>query len=127
MVCLYCGGKTEIYNSRSQRASNSTWRRRRCLACGATFSSIESLAYGSSLALQNGTSHIVPFKRDVLFLSLYEACRHRKHPIADATALAGTVVGKLLKKQTKGLLTREEIIKTASTALKQFDHAAYVQ
>lgn len=127
MVCIYCRSKTEVTNSRLQKKTNAIWRRRRCTVCQAIFTSTEHIAYESSLAIGYGTSHIAPFQRDILFLSIYDACRHRKHATSDAAALTETVIGKLLQLGTKdGVVPRNVLVSTAEETLKRFDTAASV-
>lgn len=126
MVCIYCGWQTRVINSRLQKRRNAIWRRRRCEHCGAVFSSLEHAALESNLAASDGQSHIVPFQRDALFLSLYEACRHRQSAVSDAAALTDTVLAKLIPSQVvRGSIDRKVIALTASAVLKQFDAAAY--
>jgi len=128
MVCIYCGGATQVANSRLQKKSNNIWRRRRCLTCSAIFTSQERASYSQSLALQTGTSHIVPFERDLLFLSVHDACRHRPHPAADAAALTETAIAALLRNSvSQGLIKRDDVVITTSTVLKRFDTIACVQ
>ena len=127
MVCIYCGNKAEVTNSRLQRKSNAVWRRRRCTVCHAVFTSTERIAYESSLAVGYGTSHITPFARDLLFLSIYDACKHRKTGVADASAITETVLGKLLQLNTQdGVIPRDALVTIVSETLKRFDTAASV-
>lgn len=127
MVCIYCGSKTETINSRLQKRRNSVWRRRRCRACGAVFTSIEQVAYGSSLAFEDRASHITAFQREALFLSLYEACRHRPHAIAEAGDLTDTVIRKLLNGYVhNGVIRRADLLTVVSETLGAFDSAAQV-
>jgi len=126
MVCIYCGKQTRITNSRPQKRQSATWRRHHCTACGAIFTSLERVDYSSSLSFKDGESHIIPFDRDNLYLSLYESCRHRPSAIPDATALTDTVIAKLLaRNQTPaGLVTRNELVAVVVTALQRFDRVA---
>jgi transcriptional regulator NrdR family protein len=127
MVCIYCSADTQVVNSRLQKKSNSTWRRRRCRSCGAVFTSQERAAYDQSLAVQKSTSHITSFVRDLLFLSIYDACRHRVDATRDATALTETILGMLLREYANaGLIKRDDIVATASTVLRRFDPVACV-
>lgn len=128
MVCVYCGKATQVVNSRLQKKGNSIWRRRRCRTCGAIFTSQERAAYNQSLAIQKDVSHIIPFERDFLFLSIYDACRHRAQSAADAAALTETVITTLLRSYAEqGLIRRDDVVLTASTVLKRFDTVACVQ
>ena len=128
MVCIYCGSKTQVVNSRLQRRANKVWRRRHCDACGATYSSLEQVDYQSTIMVRCSESHIVPFSRDQLFLSVYDACRHRKSAITDASALTHTVLAMLLPSMqaNAGLLLRNQIVEATAVVLKRFDSAAHV-
>ena len=127
MVCIYCDSRTHVVNSRPKKRSNSIWRRRVCVICEAVFTSSEQVAYDSLLVVQSTASHIVPFQRDLLFLSIYDACRHRKTATADATALTDTVLGTLLSLgKNQGILKRNDIVQTANRVLGNFDKAACV-
>jgi len=127
MVCIYCSGSTDITNSRLQKRRNSVWRRRRCQSCGAAFTSIEQASYDLSLSFKDGTSHIVPFQRDTLFLSLYDACKHRQRAAAEAGDLTDTVIHKLLNGNVHdGQVTRTDLIRLVSETLSAFDSAAHV-
>ena len=128
MVCVYCGNKTAVINSRLQKQINNVWRRRQCATCRAVFSTLEHVVYENTLAVQDSMSHIMPFQREMLFLSIYDSCKHRPNAISDATALTDTVLSKLteFKENHKGLLSRDKLVQTTSDILKQFDNAAYV-
>lgn len=125
MVCVYCGSKTETINSRLQKRRNSVWRRRRCQTCGAVFTSIEQVAYDLSLAFEDSNRRITAFQREALFLSLYEACRHRPHAIAEAADLTDTVIRRLLNGYVHdGAIRRADLLAVASETLGAFDNAA---
>lgn len=126
MVCIYCGSSTRVANSRLQKKINRVWRRRACEKCAAVFSSLEQVVYDSSIAVKTTMSHIVPFNRDLLYLSIYDACRHRKLAVTDATALTDTILSKLPSRAQQGLITRDDIVKLAQETLAHFDQAAAV-
>lgn len=126
MVCIYCGSETLVTNSRLQRRTNRTWRRRRCQKCGAIFSSLEQVVYEGSIAVQNSMSHIVPFSRDQLYVSIYEACKHRASAVTDASALSDTILGKLVPSHLNGLVQRDDIVHITEQVLRRFDTAAAV-
>lgn len=125
MVCIYCGNDTRVTNSRPQKRRNSVWRRRECLHCNAIFTSIEQVDCETSLAFENATSHIAPFSRDQLFISIYEACRHREHAVLDASNLTDTILNTVLKQAVKnGVVTRTNLARIALETLQRFDEAA---
>jgi transcriptional repressor NrdR len=126
MVCVQCGYKTGVVNSRHQRRGNSVWRRRHCPACGALFTTEERADYGAIWGVRNPKGRLEPFSRDKLLLSLREAVRHRPTALRDAAALADTVINKLGTQVGDGVLESRAIARTAQVALNRFDHAASV-
>jgi len=127
MICIYCGGKTRVANSRLQKRSNQTWRRRNCKACQGVFTTVEATDLLSSLLYEKGKTHIQPFSRDKLFISIYEACKHRKDAADAATALTTTIIGKLLPQIKNAALQRNDITSVTSEVLNRFDKVAGVQ
>lgn len=123
MVCIYCGHDTEVYNSRVKTRNPSVWRRRRCTACVAQFTTIELPDYQTALVVEGVGGKLYPFNRDKLYLSLYKALEYRQDAVDSATELTETVIGKLLrnKKAPDGLLKMTDIAGTAYTVLKRFD------
>lgn len=123
MECMYCSKKMATTNSRAQKKTNSVWRRKYCPHCHATFTSIESLDLTKSIRVASG-KRLEPFSRDKLFISLYEACKHRKDATEAATGLTDTVISRLLPSITNATVNRADIITTAQKALAHFDKAA---
>jgi len=126
MVCIQCGQKTQIINSRPQVRTNQVWRRRKCLSCLSVFSTNELADYSALWAVKTLKSGISPFSRDKLFLSLLRSCGHRTSSINDAAALTDTVIKKLLNQAKGGSLEAHQISQTAQVALNRFDRAASV-
>ncbi len=127
MVCIYCGNKTEVTNSRAKARNPSVWRRRACKRCGAQFTTLELPSYGTALTVQGqDKKHLYPFSRDKLFLSLYQALGHRKAALDDATALTSTVVGHLFQNKMfkNGVLGSKDLSLTVYQVLKRFDPLA---
>ncbi len=124
MVCIYCGSKTRVTNSRAQKRSNGIWRRRQCLGCKAVFTSVEQADLGKSMVVTYPSGAFSAFQRDRLLLDIHEAVRHRKTAQIDATALTDTVVGQVLSVSTHGSIERSQIIAIARQVLAAFDHAA---
>lgn len=127
MVCIYCGGKTQITNSRPQKRLNRTWRRRECLNCHAVFTTEEAADYSSSLVVRHPHAPVQPFSRDKLFASLLKSLGHRQSAVDDAGALCATIVVKLLQNTPEAALSPTDIIKTTHETLLHFDTAAAVQ
>lgn len=127
MVCIYCGQQTEVYNSRERARNPSVWRRRRCKACVAQFSTIELPDYSTSLAVEGLRGKLYPFSRDKLFVSLHKALSHRQDALDSATGLTETVIGYLLrhkKSSAAGVIDMRDIAQAAHTALKRYDPLA---
>ncbi len=127
MVCIYCGGKTQVTNSRPQKRLNQTWRRRECYQCHAVFTTEESAQLATSLVVKHPNGPISPFSRDKLFASLLKALGHRTSAVDDASALTATVTAKLLQAATGAAVSPSDIIVVATDTLQHFDSAAAVQ
>lgn len=126
MICIYCGGETEVYNSRARARMPSIWRRRRCKTCVAQFSTVELPDYPTGLAVEGLRGKLYPFSRDKLFLSLYKALGHRQDALDSATALTDTVIGQILKakRQQPSIISIKDIAWAAHRALKRYDPLA---
>ena len=124
MVCIYCGGETQVINSRHQKRLNQVWRRRQCLNCAAVFSTEEVAQYAAAWMVLDRAGHIRPFQRDKLFVSIYNSCQHRRSALGDATALTDTVIQKLVAQDRDGLITGSLLLQTVQVALNRFDMAA---
>lgn len=126
MVCIYCSQDTQVINSRLQKRSNQVWRRRKCLKCGAVFSTHEHAVYEAAWRVKGPQGALVPFMREKLFLSLYKSCEHRKTATDDAAALTDTVISGLAKQARVGIIESGSIAHEAITTLKRFDTPAAV-
>jgi len=129
MVCIYCSSDLSVSNSRPQKSYNQIWRRRPCKACGAIFTSIESIDLSKSLivlkSLQNAPrAELQAFERDKLFISLYESLRHRATAASDARGLCDTIIAHIIKKAADGKIDSRTIIGLALNTLHNFDAAA---
>ena len=126
MVCVHCGAKTHVSNSRLQQRSNRVWRRRQCLNCGAIFTTVEAAQYDAAWTVQTGKGGLKPFSRDKLLLSLYKSCSHRPDALEDAADLADTIIKRLSGLAENGRLASSSISQVAQVALSRFDKAASV-
>ncbi len=127
MVCLYCGNSTQVTNSRPQKRTNTTWRRRQCTACHKIVTTEEAALLSSVIAVERLNGQIVPFEREKLLVSLYNSLRHRKTALRDAVALTNTVISLLIPQSADVHLHTTIIIKTSAEVLDRFDTAAAVQ
>ncbi len=126
MVCVQCGKKTEIINSRPQVRNNQVWRRRRCYDCKSVFSTSESANYDAIWTIMRPSRPLLPFSRDKLLLSIYKSCEHRPKALKDASDLTETVIAKLRLAAKDGQITNQQIIQAVQVALNRFDKAASV-
>lgn len=123
MVCVYCGNKTAVINSRHRQNGLEVWRRRTCSVCKAVFTTLEQIDSGLALMVKK-SSQYQPFLRDKLFLSIYDSLKHRKTALADATALTDTSWSKLVPAFVDGKIERGDIVEIVIPILKRFDHIA---
>lgn len=65
------------------------------------------------------------FNRDTLFLSVYDACRHRQSAVSDAAAITDTVISKLQSSIIHASVKRDDVVYVTTEVLKQFDYIAY--
>lgn len=124
MVCLYCGGKTEVVNSRPQKRINQIWRRRKCSACGAVFTTNERIDYSATIVVKRKPSGLEPFERDTLLVSLATSLGHRPTAVGDAAALATTVTRALLSAAENGVVEVTNITAESYKVLNRFDTLA---
>ena len=124
MVCIYCGSKTQVINSRHQRRANQTWRRRECTNCQAIFTTEEQAKLSEHWLVEHKNGKFQPFNRDILFLSLYESVKHRKKAVKEASELTNTVTNKLSNAITDGKVSTESISQICLVVLNRFDKAA---
>jgi len=123
MVCIYCRASLSVINSRPQKRSNQTWRRRPCKGCGAIFTSIEAIDLSQAVSvLKNG--QLAPFDRDKLFISLHKSLQHRPSAISDARGLSDTITAYIMSSTTHGQIAARTIFESALNTLQLFDKAA---
>jgi transcriptional regulator NrdR family protein len=127
MVCIYCGGKTQVTNSRPQKRLNQTWRRRECYSCQAIFSTNEIADLSTAISVRQKNGPTAPFNREKLLISIFRAVGHRQSPLEDASALTATITAKLLHSTAEAAVSPSDIVKIALETLQRFDTAAAVQ
>ena len=127
MVCLYCGGNTQVTNSRYQKRLGRVWRRRSCKTCKAMFTTIESTDLALSLRVGKiDTPTTEPFQRDRLFVSLLQALGHRSNALEAAGFITDTVTAKLLKTHPGARVEVTALRNTAYNTLQSFDTVAAI-
>ena len=126
MVCIYCGHPTKVTNSRPIARLPGTWRRRECLKCVAQFTTTETADLDKSYVVIKSSKKLAPFQRDVLFISLFEALKHRGDAESSAAALTRTIIGIIIKRRraSSSRIEPSEIAETVFKTLKRFDKFA---
>jgi transcriptional repressor NrdR len=129
MICPFClHKKTQVYNSRQTAKINATWRRRRCDACGRTFTTRES-ADPESILRVGTTKRTAPYSRAKLTLSILSVCDHRADHGEAAYWLNNSIEQKLYRLATgeNNAITKRQVVNTVLETLKNFDMAAYLK
>jgi transcriptional regulator NrdR family protein len=124
MVCIYCTSETEVFNSRPQKRSNQTWRRRRCLRCQAAFTTLESVDYTNVLRVQ-AQGVYRPFLSDLLYTEVLLALSDRKNAYMEARELTNTIIKNLMQLPSHPLFRPSDISLAAATVLERFDKRAW--
>ena len=124
MVCIVCGSKTSVVNSRVARRSPKVWRRRKCNSCGNIFTTDEMPVFNQAWLIIETNRKIKSFSRDRLFLSLYESCKHRPRPVEDAAGLTDTVINKLQPMVENGSVQKSHLKEIILICLNRFDKIA---
>lgn len=124
MVCIYCGGTTQVANSRLQKRNNSVWRRRTCTQCTQVFTTIEQADLATSIRIVD-VDGLKPYNRDQLLMDVYEACKHRIKPVEDTQALVLTITSDIVRAVDKrGTINQDKVSEIIRTILQRFDPVA---
>jgi transcriptional repressor NrdR len=127
MVCAYCGGGTEVVNSRHQKRNNQVWRRRRCLICGGVFTTHEAADLSRVLMVEDQNGVPRPFLPDLLHAELLLAMQDRKDRYVASREVLGTIVRQLVRSPSHPLFQPTEISKTTAKVLKRFDQRTHLR
>lgn len=128
MVCIYCGSKTKIINSRQIAKSGQIWRRHRCQECHATFTTTEDYQLNNALLVEHSNQQTEPFIKEKLFISIHQAIDHLKNNEETANYLTQTVINRLFKsKPLKPILTTKNIYITVVYVLRRYDAASAIR
>lgn len=126
MICIYCDSETRVTNSRLQKRSNQIWRRRKCTACGAVFTSHEAIDLSSSLIVDYGALQ-KPLLIDKLFTEVLLALQDQKDCYVTAREITSTVIAELLKLPEKPIFKSQTISQIAAKVLKRFNRQAWLR
>jgi transcriptional repressor NrdR len=124
MVCIYCSSDTAVYNSRPQKRSNQVWRRRRCLRCQATFTSLESVDYTNVIRVE-AQGFYKPFLTDLLYTEVLFALSDRQNAYIEARELTNTIIKRLMQLPAHPLFKPRDISQAAAKVLERFDKRAW--
>ena len=128
MECIYCGKKTKVTNSRPSKKDHQTWRRRECVSCHATVTSVESFDLPGSLRAEKRNGSIEPFEQDKVYISIYKAIDHLPQPSTTARSLTATVLRHLLQaKPLDPVIPTRIIAKQTAAVLRRYNAAASVR
>jgi transcriptional regulator NrdR family protein len=130
MVCIYCGSSTDIINSRLIKKSGQKWRRHRCNQCHAVFTTTEDYQLENCLLVSHLTDNKTtePFCRYKLFLSIYDAVKHLKHPASVAGDLTNTVINALCgQKPLNPVISSADVSSAVIRVLKRYDAVSAIR
>lgn len=128
MVCPFClNKKSEVYNSRNTKKGTATWRRRRCLNCGKSFTTEETFDPSAIWKVKKNDGRTVGYSRSQLALSMLRACDHRTNQDASVWYLYQLVEQNLLPMAAQGAILTSDIVEQVGAVLKRFDPTAYVK
>lgn len=126
MKCPYCRYEdTEVFNSRATKFQTQIWRRRKCLSCGASFTTYEAPDL-SFLRVIKKTGKKQRYSRAKLFAGIYGAFLSIPSKETTVDAVTETIESKLLDTRKKEL-TSTEVATIVLSTLKHFNTAAFVR
>jgi len=124
MTCPYCSAKTSVTNSRSHNADQAVWRRRQCKSCKAVWTTDETYDLSKTHQVKTPSQkQPQPFRRDILFMSIWKALQHRNDALVEATGLTDTIITQVLALK-QPIIQSSAIKKAAQAALTNFDKTA---
>lgn len=107
MFCPFCGGKeTQVTDTRTNLETGVIRRRRKCVACGRRFKTVEEL---DSLPLPRVIKRSgvrVDFSRDKLERSVQLALKKRSIPTDDVDNLINRIIKRVLQKNTREISSK---------------------
>ena len=96
-----------------------------CDVCQNTFTTHEQPVLPKSVLVQKiSKKRPEPLNRDRLFLSIYEACKHRPRVLTESAALTETILATVLKTIHESVVERDTIAAVAHETLTNFDTTA---
>ena len=129
MFCIKCGHKeTQVTNSRGHKKTAEVWRRRHCVVCGNTITTIEKPTLGKAIRVYSPRlNKSTPFSLGKLVHSISHSFTHDESLGIDSSVwLAETVVAKLAP-APDGIVTTISICQQTYDTLSHFDTTAAAQ
>jgi len=127
MKCPVCReNNNEVYNTRLTRFGTQTWRRRRCLSCGNSFTTYEQPDLKFLKVLGDSSKKTVSYSRATLFSSVYSCFKSSAAKPSTIDAVTDNIEAKLLDLQDH-TITTEQITEIVLGTLKHFDNAAFLR
>ncbi len=129
MICINCSSDTKVTNSRPHKKTPSVWRRRKCVACGAVFTTNEVISdsmYVFHIKKPTGKPETFSFPR--LMFSIATSLSHRaeKNIPDDSYWLAQTIATNIQATATD-TVTSGALAVEVHTTLSHFDATAGIQ
>ena|SRR5688572_1959861 len=129
MICPFClHKKTKVYNSRSTKKLNETWRRRQCLDCNKQFSTRETVDLSTILKI-NKTGKVKDFSLIRLMSDISRAIDHLEDVDQKTYWLTQLVQQRLLviSSKTQGVVDIKEFTEICAAILKKYDYPAFIK
>jgi len=124
MHCAYCGSQElRVIDSRS--LDEMVRRRRKCLACGARFTTYERTQPHHMFVIKRDGRR-EEFSRDKLFLGIRKACEKRPLPTGAIDKFVETIEADLYK-VGKSEVSSSYIGDLVMEGLRELDHIAYIR
>ena len=124
MRCPYCGGlESKVIDSRA--LSEGVRRRRKCLDCGARFTTQERIQPHNVFVIKKDGRR-EEFNRDKLLLGIRKACEKRPLPTGAIDKLVDNIETELYK-TGKNEVINSVIGDLVMKGLKKLDHIAYIR
>ena len=124
MKCPYCSGsESRVIDSRD--LNEGVRRRRKCLSCGARFTTYERMQ-PHSIFIVKKDGRREEFNRDKLFLGIRKACEKCSLPTGAIDKLTDNIEAELYK-QGKSEVPSSLIGDLVMEGLRELDHIAYIR
>lgn len=126
MKCPICReSDTDVYNTRSTRFGTQIWRRRRCLACSASFTTYEQPDLGF-LRIKPSHGPLAPYSRAHLFSEIYATFLDIAAKPQTIDAVTDTIEAKILDLKLD-IVSTAQICTIVLATLKHYNTPAFLR